>query len=1152
MPADKRSSSPTAIMRYGFALVSTGLAILVRLLMLSTLGPRQPNLPFFLGFLMTSWYGGLGPALVSIALGTVSVSYFAAGDTSAKPLPFIASTLVVAWIMASQQKTQRRLREALGERRRAENAEERQRRWSHTSLASIGDAVITTDREGRVNFMNPVAEALTGWTAAEAAGQMLGQVFRIINQETRAPVDSPTERVLRDGAVVGLANHTALIARDGRVIPIDDSGAPVRNQRQEVIGAVLVFRDVTERRRALQELESSQQRLALALDAGRMYAWEWNIASGPLEDSLPGIHPEDGDGVRAALRAVKAGEDCRIEYRVVRPDGAIAWLEARGRLVADERGQPVRIAGVSMDITPRKLAEDELRRTKDRVSSILDSITDGFLALDRQYRFTYVNEETVRASGKSKEQLFGQVIWDVFPAAVESEFYPQYQRVMKERVPVHFELRYGPREQWFEVHAHPTEEGLSAYILDIAARKRAEAELKTRLLQQNAVARLGALAISSRDRSGLLQTAVDLLAAELGVEFAAILEALPDNQGGVLRAAHGWPESIARGTVMPGWQRSQAQYTVAAAGPVVVEAYESETRFHLLPALESLRTASGVSVAIPGPDRPFGVLCAHATRRRAFTPDDTQFAQAVANILANAIGRDREEETRARLAAILESSEDAIVGKDLAGIVQTWNRAAERIYGYSAQEMIGRPMALLAPLDRAAEEPSILEKIGHGERVAPFETVRLRKDGTPIHVSITISPVRDPAGRVVGASHIARDISERTRVEEKLQQTQKLESLGILAGGIAHDFNNLLTGILGNASLLTDILPADSAARDHAASVIQAAERAAHLTRQMLAYSGRGRFLVQPMDCSQQVREITALIAASIPKNVEVRLMLAENLPSIEADIGQFQQLVMNLVINGAEASGEAPAIVSISTGLADVDETSIARFTYGELKPGRYVSIEVRDTGGGMDADTQRKIFDPFFTTKFTGRGLGLAAVLGIVRGHKGGIRVRSAPGRGTVFEVLFPVAARSVERESRRPELRAGAQTVLVADDEPLVRRVASAALQKYGYRVLGAENGKEALEVFRSRAAEIALVVLDMTMPVMGGEQAFQELRKIRPEIRVIASSGYSEAEAVERFGQGIAGFMQKPYSAQTLVEKVAEVLGDGRKTHSGGVP
>jgi PAS domain S-box-containing protein len=849
-------------------------------------------------------------------------------------------------------------------------------------------------------------------------------------------VESPVERVLREGVIVGLATHTALVNRDGKVIPIDDSGAPVRDEHN-AIGAVLVFRDVTDRRKVLRTIQESQQNLELALDAGRMATWEWEIGTGAagFEALQPDMHPDDRQRVLAtAQNAAASRGDYRVEYRIVRPDGGIAWLEARGRLVLDDKSEPERIVGVRMDVTQRKLAEESLRG---------------------------------------------------------------------------------------------------------------------RLAQQNAIARLGALALSSRDPAKLQQTAVSVVANELGVEFCSLLESAPNGNDLILRAGHGWPEFPKPGQIVKGGRESQAGYTLLSGGPVVMEALAGETRFVIPPVLAELGVASGISVVIPGTDRPFGVLAAFSMRHRAFTADDTQFLQAVANIVANALRRQGEEEVRERLAAVLESSGDAIAAHDLQGVVESWNRGAEHVYGYTAQEMIGRSGEILVPSDRASEEAAILELVSRGEAVPPFETARVRKDGTQIQVSLTISPIRDRSGRIIGTAYSGRDISERKRVEEKLQQTQKLESLGILAGGIAHDFNNLLTGILGNASLMTELVTS-SPARELAESVIQAAERAAHLTRQMLAYSGRGRFLIQPMHCSQQVREITALIAASIPKNVQVRLALADDLPLIEADAGQFQQLVMNLVINGAEAVGSARGVVTISTGVEQIEEREIAGMTFGgDLKPGRYVSLEVRDSGCGMDADTLARIFDPFFTTKFTGRGLGLAAVLGIVRGHQGGVNVRSAPGRGTVFQVLFPLAiVQKQEPKVSPPEPQFSADTILIVDDEQLVRRAAQVALEKYGYTTLLAEDGQRAVELFRSKRDEIAVVLLDMTMPVMSGEETFQELRKIRPDVAVIASSGYSEAEAMARFGRGIAGFVQKPYTASTLAARVAEVMAGRRRVRGAG--
>ncbi len=389
-------------------------------------------------------------------------------------------------------------------------------------------------------------------------------------------------------------------------------------------------------------------------------------------------------------------------------------------------------------------------------------------------------------------------------------------------------------------------------------------------------------------------------------------------------------------------------------------------------------------------------------------------------------------------------------------------------------------------------------------------------------------------------------LEERARSEERLRETQKLESLGVLAGGIAHDFNNLLTGVLGNASLALD----DAAPGSHLASrlqdVVQATERAAHLTKQLLAYAGKGRFFVQDLDLSQQVREITALVQSSVPRTVQLRLELAEGLPCIEADSAQIQQVIMNLVINGAEAIPESQTgSVLVATGVQDVDAAYIrTTLSDTEISDGRYVTLEVHDTGVGISPEVVRQIFDPFFTTKFTGRGLGLAAVKGIVRGHKGAIKVYSTPGQGTTFKLLFPARrgeARNTASRTAEQHLLRGSGTVLVIDDEEIVRHTAQATLERFGYKVLLAEDGMQGVKRFREFAAEIEVVLLDMTMPVMSGEETFRELRLIRPEVRVILSSGFNEVEAIRRFtGKGLAGFVQKPYTSARLAEAVKSVL------------
>jgi PAS domain S-box-containing protein len=369
--------------------------------------------------------------------------------------------------------------------------------------------------------------------------------------------------------------------------------------------------------------------------------------------------------------------------------------------------------------------------------------------------------------------------------------------------------------------------------------------------------------------------------------------------------------------------------------------------------------------------------------------------------------RKRLERANARLAAIVESSEDAIVSKDLKGTVETWNAGAVRVYGYTAAEAIGRNIAFLLPDDRVHEEREILERVARGEPVEHFETTRLRKDGNLIHVSVTISPIRDSSGRIVGASHVARDITERRAMEEQIRQLQRLESVQTLAAGIAHDFNNLLTGIIGNASLVGEELPPESRAHAFLDDLTKAAGRTADLTSQLLAYSGRGRFVVGPIDLSGL---IAGMKMPAVSRNISIRLDLAAGLPAFEGDHSQIHQLLMVLVCNAAEAIGEdRHGTVTVRTCARRIGEDEIpAAFGDSGLTPGDYVCLEVRDDGCGMDEATCLRVFEPFFTTKTLGRGLGLAAAMGIVKGHHGAIRIHSAPGQGTAVSVFLPPATR------------------------------------------------------------------------------------------------------------------------------------------------
>jgi signal transduction histidine kinase/ActR/RegA family two-component response regulator len=408
-------------------------------------------------------------------------------------------------------------------------------------------------------------------------------------------------------------------------------------------------------------------------------------------------------------------------------------------------------------------------------------------------------------------------------------------------------------------------------------------------------------------------------------------------------------------------------------------------------------------------------------------------------------------------------------------------------------------------------------------------------------------------------SRQAADLIERTRAEARLREAQKLESIGLLAGGVAHDFNNILVGVLGNASLAADMLPPRSPVRPLLTEIENAAERAADLTRQMLAYAGKGRFLVEPVDLSSVARETVKLVQPSISKKISLQLNLDGSLPAIRADRSQVQQVVMNLVLNAAEAIGDQAGLITIRTGSEQVRDR-LARNDLGgaEMIPGTYVRLEVRDTGCGMDDQNKARIFDPFFSTKFTGRGLGLAAVAGVVRGHNGAVRVTSAPGAGTTLVVMLPASDENAADEldgvgSAAGEPARGLGRILIVDDEQVVLRTAKLALEKRGYEVVLAESGASAVEVFKQSGGRFDLVLLDLSMPAMSGQETLARLREHNSEIPVIVSSGYSETEAARQFvGQTISGFLQKPFTAAQLFEKVASTLGSKRLSRAFEAP
>lgn len=508
------------------------------------------------------------------------------------------------------------------------------------------------------------------------------------------------------------------------------------------------------------------------------------------------------------------------------------------------------------------------------------------------------------------------------------------------------------------------------------------------------------------------------------------------------------------------------------------------------------------------------------------------------------------------LTTTLRSIGDAVVSVDRAGRITFLNPRAEQITGWTHVDAVGRLCTEIAPLldegTRGPVENPTVRAMSLGVQVNLAErTLLVTRGGQEVPIADSAAPLREKEGEITGSVWVFRDITlnrqqsaERDRLQVRMQEAQRLESLGLVAGGVAHDFNNLLTAVLGNSQLARTSLPPDSPAVPFLRAVDEAAGRAADLCHQMLEYAGRQETVFVSIDMNSVVLETVRLIRAALSPNAEIVLQLEPLLPAVHADRTQLQQVVMNLIFNASEALSGQSGTITISTSLATVDHVRLRNAVLGEgFEPGRYVQLEVRDTGSGMTAETMARIFDPFFTTKFTGRGLGLASVHGISRAHRAPLFVQSRLGAGSTFTVMIPVAAVEEKIEAavaRRPGVRAEG-AVLIVEDEPAVRMIVTRIVERLGLEALAAAGGPDAVNAVAGCRPEPRLILLDVNMPGMDGFATLQALRKMLPSTPVVLVSALPEEAALERFsGEKIAGVLRKPFRPDQLERKIAEVL------------
>ncbi|PKN55410.1 MAG: hypothetical protein CVU56_21440 [Deltaproteobacteria bacterium HGW-Deltaproteobacteria-14] len=687
---------------------------------------------------------------------------------------------------------------------------------------------------------------------------------------------------------------------------------------------------------------------------------------------------------------------------------------------------------------------------------------------------------------------------------------------------------------------------LSGVVFDVTAEKAREAEIAQALSRLEALERLNAILREEGPAGPIMERAVAFVRELFRADRVSLLH--HDNAGGpflTLVATSDWDPGRKRVAVGERVRLlSAAELDTMAPSEIIVLGEDGSRPIPQDVAALGMRSLI-VARLRAGRGAAWLLTLQYIATNAAWSSADHGLFQDVVrrveNAFAAAAALEELAASQARLESVLAAVPESIFQIDRQGLIIAVHASDRNNLDRVRERLVGRRLTEVFPRDGETLVGRVQECL-ETRRVLAFPRYRLRMPTGEEAFSARIAPLGEAAPDQV--LWVARNVTAEDRLEEQLRHTQKLESLGVIAGGIAHDFNNFLAAILGNVNLLAE--DAGAHASPLLGEIAGAARRGAELCAQLLAYSGKGRFTVEAVDLNALVEDMATILRVSLSKKARVQLDLAAALPRVEGDRAQLQQVVMNLLINASEALAGEPGDIHVATGVAaSAPDASATEGLVEPLPAGRYVTLVVSDDGRGMDETTRARIFEPFFSTKFAGRGLGLAAVVGVVRGHRGSMAVASRPDEGSRFTVYLPVSARAptpLPRSNRTERPATGRSgRVLVADDDDAVRLVCVRALTRVGYRVTPASDGAEAVSSFAAEPGAFDAVVLDLTMPELGGTEVFVQLKAMRPDVRVILMSGYNEHEAVAHFARdGLAGFLAKPFSTQELVAAVDEVL------------
>jgi len=822
------------------------------------------------------------------------------------------------------------------------------------------------------------------------------------------------------------------------------------------------------------------------------------------------VHPDEVEGAVAAwTRAVKEGLPLDLELRFRRQHGVYRTHTVRVRPLRGATGEVERWLGSALDVEDRRRLEEEARQLASRLTATLESVTEAFFIIDSEQRFTFVNNAMEVMTERSREELLGRRLTDAFPPQEGSTFHLEYERAIRDHCAVRFEEHYPSLGKWFAVHAYPSEEGLAVFFRDVTALREAYDELR------RSEARLRAVVRATTDVIWEWDMATDAVWWGDGLEetFGLRADALGGDIEGWCRHVH--PDDRER-------VRASLRAMVSEGGADWIDEY----RF---------RRGDGEYVWVI--DRGFVIRGEGGRGVRMFggLADETERLSAMERL--------REQ------AELLDRAPDAILVRDLEHTIVYANRGAERVYGWTREELLGRSIRDLLYADPQPFDEANAAVIADGEWSGALD--QRQKGGRVITVEGRWSLVRDAAGAPSRVLVINTDVTDRRRLLARFMRAQRLESVGTLAGGIAHDLNNALAPILLSMNALRAEITAEHL--HETLDLIEAsAQRGAELVRRVLAFARGVEGAQVPVALDRVAEDLFRVLRDTFPVNIRVHLVVAPKVWLVQGDPALLHQLLMQLAVNARDAMPRGGELqIAIDNVTLDAHYAALSP----KATPGPHVRLTVSDTGEGMTAAVRERIFDPFFTTRDVGQGtgLGLSTVDAILRSHGGFVSVYSEPGGGSTFRVYLPATlplspvTRPRARAGRGDPPRGKGELILLADDDPTVRDVTGQTLEAFGYRVEAVADGADAVAAYSKAGGEVALVLLDVMMPVMDGPTTIKVLKRIDPDVKVVAASGAGGDERVGRaVDAGALCFLPKPYTARTLFEVIHRILhGEGAR-------